>query len=527
MTTSRRDFIKTAGIAAGAVALPSALPAFIKNVEAVESSAAAEVDKMALADIALGTARSLGVTYADIRINRYRSEQISTREKRVLNVSRSQNFGFGVRVLFKGTWGFASSRDVTPAEVKRITRQAVDIARANSVYQRKRITMVPAPKVVATWKSAFEKNPFDVGIDDKIQFLMKLNERAMKTSGVSYVTSSMGFVNEQKFYASTDGSRIDQYIIRANPNFNVSAVSRSPVDFQSRNSLGGPQQMGYEYMEKHPWMQDVEQAAEDAVAKLKAKPVEPGKYDLVLHPSHLWLTIHESVGHPTELDRSLLWEADYAGTSFLTGEKLGKLQFASKIMNFVADRTQPAGMATVGYDDEGVPGQRWHLIKDGMFVDWQTTRDLANMSPNKKSYGCLHADSWGSISFPRMPNVSLQPGSANTSLDDLVAGVEKGILIHGDGSYSIDQQRYNFQFGGQTFREIKNGKVGPMLRDVAYQSRTTDFWNSCDGLGGQATYEVGGSFNDGKGEPGQSNAVSHGCPVARFRGVNVLNTAAR
>jgi TldD protein len=527
MTTSRRDFIKTAGIAAGAVALPSALPAFISNVQAVEAAAAAGVDKMALADIALSTARSLGVSYADIRINRYRSEQIGTREKQVQNVSRSQNFGFGVRVLFKGTWGFASSRNVTPAEVKRITRQAVDIARANSVYQRKRITMVPAPKVVATWKSAFEKDPFDVGIDDKIQFLLKLNERAMKTSGVSFVNSSMGFANEQKFYASTDGSRIDQYIIRANPNFNVTAVNRSTGDFQSRNSLGGPQQMGYEYMEKHPWMSDVEQAGEDAVAKLKAKPIEPGKYDLVLHPSHLWLTVHESVGHPTELDRSLWWEADYAGTSFLTREKLGKLQFASKIMNFVADRTQPVGLATVGYDDEGVPAQSWHLIKDGVFVDWQTTRDLANMSPNKKSYGCLHADSWGSISFPRMPNVSLQPSAGNTTLDDLVAGVENGILIHGDGSYSIDQQRYNFQFGGQTFREIKNGKIGGMLRDVAYQSRTTDFWNSCDGLGGRATYEVGGSFNDGKGEPGQSNAVSHGCPVARFRGVNVLNTAAR
>ncbi|HVQ39747.1 MAG TPA: metallopeptidase TldD-related protein [Pyrinomonadaceae bacterium] len=527
MTTSRRDFIKTAGIAAGAVALPSTLPAFISEVEAVESSAAAGVDKMALADIALGTARSLGVTYADIRINRYRREQIGTREKQVQNVSRSQDFGFGVRVLFKGTWGFASSREVTPAEVRRITRQAVAIARANSVYQRKRITMAPAPKVVASWKSAFEKDPFDVGIDDKIQFLLKLNERAMKTSGVNFVNSSMGFVNEQKFYASTDGSRIDQYIIRANPSFNVTAINRSAGDFQSRTDLAGPQGMGYEYMEKYPWLKEIEQAAEDAVAKLKAKPVEPGKYDLVLHPSHLWLTIHESVGHPTELDRSLWWEANYAGTSFITREKLGKLQFASKIVNFVADRTQPVGLATVGYDDEGVPAQKWHLIKEGVFVDWQTTRDLANMSPNKKSYGCLHADSWGSISFPRMPNVSLQPGTDNRSFDDLVAGVEKGILIHGNGSYSIDQQRYNFQFGGQTFREIKNGKVGGMLRDVAYQSRTTDFWNSCDGLGGPATYEVGGSSNDGKGEPGQSNAVSHGCPVARFRGVNVLNTAAR
>jgi TldD protein len=526
MKTSRRDFIKNAGVVAGVAALP-ALPKWVSEVNGSEAAAAAAVDKNALADIALSTARKLGVTYADIRINRYRNEQISTREKQVQNVSRSQNFGFGVRVLFKGTWGFASSRTVTAEEVRRLTRQAVDIARANSVYQRKRVTMAPASKVVANWKSAFEKDPFEVSIDDKIQFLLKLNEQAMKTEGVSFVNSSMGFVNEQKFYASTDGSRIDQYIIRANPSFNVTAVNRATGDFQSRTDFGGPQGMGYEYMEKYPWLQEAERAGHDAVAKLKAKPIEAGKYDLVLHPSHLWLTIHESVGHPTELDRALWWEADYAGTSFLTPDKTGKLQFGSKIVNFVADRTQRGGLATIGYDDEGVPGQQWHLIKDGLFVDWQTTRDLAQMSPGKKSYGCLHADSWGSISFPRMPNVSLQPASGNTSMDDLVAGVEKGILIYGNGSYSIDQQRYNFQFGGQTFWEIKNGKVGPMVRDVAYQSRTTDFWNSCDGLGGQATYEIGGSFNDGKGEPGQSNAVSHGCPVARFRQVNVLNTAPR
>jgi TldD protein len=526
MTTSRRDFLKTVGVAAGTLSL-SSLPSWINDVTAAEEAAANGVNKNALADISLNTARKLGVTYADIRINRYRNEFIATREQQVQNVSRGQNFGFGVRVLYKGTWGFASSRSVTPEDVRRITQQAVEIARANSAYQRKRISMVPVEKVVTTWKNAYEKDPFAVSIDDKIQFLLSLNESAMKTQGVSFVNSTMGFVNEQKFYASTDGSRIEQYIIRVDPSFTVTAVNRANGDFQSRSSLGGPQGMGYEYMEKHDWKKEAQQAGEEAVMKLKAKAVEPGKYDLVLHPSHLWLTIHESVGHPTELDRSLWMEANYAGTSFLTPDKIGTLQFASKIMNFVADRTQPAGLATVGYDDEGVPGQRWHLIKDGMFVDWQTTRDLAPMIGHKKSYGCNHGDSWGSITFPRMPNVSLQPGADNTSLDDLIAGVEKGILIYGDGSYSIDQQRYNFQFGGQVFWEIKNGKRGEMLRDVAYQSRTTDFWNSCDGLGGEATYELGGTFSDGKGEPGQSNSVSHGCPVARFRQVNVLNTARR
>ena len=331
MTTSRRDFLKTAGVAAGVISLP-ALPSWVRNVAAAEEAAAAEVDKNALAEIALSTARKLGVTYADIRINRYRNESINTRERQVQNVSRGQNFGFGVRVLFKGTWGFASSRSVTPEDVRRITQQAVEIARANSLYQRKRISLVSVEKVVTSWKSAFEKDPFEVSIDEKIQFLLSLNETAMKTQGVSFVNSSMGWVNEQKFYASTDGSVIDQYIIRANPNFNVTAINRANGDFQSRSALGGPQSMGYEYIEKHDWKREAQQAGEEAVMKLKAKSVEAGKYDLVLHPSHLWLTIHESVGHPTELDRSLWMEANYAGTSFLTPDKIGKLQFGINIL---------------------------------------------------------------------------------------------------------------------------------------------------------------------------------------------------
>src|SRR5690349_9060507 len=371
MSTSRRDFLKTAEVDAISLSL-APLPSRIDSVTAAEEAAANGVDKNALADVALNTARELGVSYADIRINRYRNESNATREQQVQNVSRGQNFGFGVRVLYKGTWGFASSRSVTPDDVRRITQQAVEIARANSVYQRKGISLVPVEKVVTTWKSAFEKDPFEISIDDKIEFLLSLNESAMKTKGVSFVNSFMGFVNEQKFYASTDGSRIEQYIVRANPFFTVTAVNRANGDFQSRDSISGPQSMGYEYIEKHDWKGEAQQAGEEAVMKLSAKATEPGKYDLVLHPSHLWLTIHESVGHPTELDRSLWMEANYAGTSFLTPDKLGKLQFASKIMNFVADRTQPAGLATVGYDDEGVPGQRWHLIKDGVFVDWQT-----------------------------------------------------------------------------------------------------------------------------------------------------------
>lgn len=519
MSFSRRDFIKTAGLTAGVAFLPAwALEAHAANAAYID------VNKDALADAALATAKKLGASYADIRINRYRVEAVNTRERQVLNVSSAQNFGFGVRVLINGTWGFAGSPIVTLDEVKRVTGEAAAIARANSAITRRKIELVPTTKVAAVWKSSFDRDPFDVPAEEKTAILLMINEAALSVKGINFVNSSIGSVNEQKYLATSDGSRIEQYIIRTNPSFSVTAVDRASGDFQSVNSLREAQQIGYEYLTKHDWVAEAKTAAEHAVMKLKAPTVVPGKYDLVLHPSHLFLTIHESVGHPTELDRALLWEANYAGTSFLTPDKTGKLQFGSKMVNFVADRTQPQGMATVGYDDEGVPGQSWHLVKDGVFVDWQTTRDTAKLVGKTKSYGCLHADSWGSVPFPRMPNVSLTPSKENVTQDDLVAGVDKGIMIMGRGSYSIDQQRYNFQFGGQTFWEIKNGKVGGMLRDVAYQSRTTDFWGSLDGLGGQATYEIPGSPNDGKGEPGQSNAVSHGCPPARFRNINVLNT---
>jgi TldD protein len=520
MTISRRDFLKTASLALGTIALPS----WVYSAD-LTNAPMPEVDQDKLADAALTLAKKLGAQYADIRINRYRLETITTRERQVQTVSRGQNFGFGVRVLVKGTWGFAASPILTAEEVERVTREAVEIAKANSVFQTKPVKLVPAVKVEGTWKSSFERDPFDVPVDDKIQFLMRLNEAALATKGVSFVNSSLAWVNEQKFLATSDGTRTEQYLIRGLPNFSVTAVDRASGDFQTRNALAQGQLAGYEYTQNYDWIAEARQAGEEAVEKLKAKPVEAGKYDLVLHPSHLFLTIHESVGHSTELDRALLWEANYAGTSFLTPDKTGKLQLGSKIVNFFADRTQEHGLATVKWDDEGVAGQKWYLVKDGTFVDWQTTRDSAPIIGARSSHGCLHADSWASVPFPRMPNVSLEPAKDKTTADDLIAGVEKGIMIHGRGSYSIDQQRYNFQFGGQTFWEITNGKVVGMLKDVAYQSRTTDFWNACDALGGENTYLLPGTFNDGKGEPGQSNAVSHGCPVARFRQINVLNTA--
>src|SRR5688500_6162683 len=364
MTFSRRDFIKTAGIALGAASLPS----WVYYAEAADA-AYAEVNKDALADAALSTAKRLGASYADIRINRYRLEAVSTRERQVQNLSSGQNFGFGVRVLINGTWGFAASPIVTVDEVRRITAEAAAIAKANSAITRRKIELVSTPKATANWKSSFEKDPFDVPAEEQAAILLKINEAALGVKGINFVNSSIASVNEQKYLANSDGSRIEQYIIRTSPSFSATATDRSTNDFQVVNSLREAQQIGFEYMTKHDWAAEARTAAEHAVMKLQAPSVTPGKYDLVLHPSHLFLTIHESVGHPTELDRALLWEANYAGTSFLTPDKTGKLQYGSKMVNFVADRTQPGGLATVAYDDEGVPGQSWHLVKDGLFVD--------------------------------------------------------------------------------------------------------------------------------------------------------------
>lgn len=479
-----------------------------------------------VAELALSRATALGASYADIRINRYRRESIATRERQVQNVSRSGSYGFGLRVLVDGAWGFAASNRVDPTTARSVAEHAVAIARANGALATRKVVLANADKVVTTWTSTFKRDPFEVPLDTKIGFLMKLNETALAVPGVSFVSSQVLFVDEQKYFASSEGSRITQRLVRTYPQFSTTAADRSTGDFQIRAVVDRAQLVGYEYVEDYPWLKDAEKAGHEVVEKLKAKPVGAGRYDLVVDPSQLFLAIHESVGHSTELDRALGWEANMAGTSFLKPGDAGKLRFGHKIVNLVADRTQPGGLATTGYDDEGVKADRWHLVRDGMFVDWQTTRELAPLVGQDRSHGCLHADNWASVPFPRMPNVSLEPAAKEVTLDDLFSDIKRGLFIEGRGVSSIDQQRYNFQFGGAVIREIRDGKLGAMVKDAAYQSRTPDFWAACDGLGGPATYRLWGTSADGKGEPGQTNAVSHGCPPARFRQITVLNTAA-
>jgi TldD protein len=517
---SRRQFLATGSGALVAATFVPEWPA------AWQQPATDDAVRQEVADAALSRATALGASYADIRINRYRRESIATRERQVQNVSRSTSRGLGLRVLVNGAWGFAATNRVEPAAARAAAEQAVAIARANASLATRRVVLADADRVVTTWTSAFKRDPFEVALDAKIAFLMKLNEGALAVPGVSFINSQVLFVDEQKYFASSEGSRIAQRLVRTYPQFSVTAADRASGDFQSRPVVDRAQLVGYEYIDDYPWLRDAEKAGHEVVEKLKSKPVAPGKYDVVVDPSQLFLAIHESVGHSTELDRAFGWEANMAGTSFLKPGDAGKLRFGAAIVNLVGDRTQPGGLATTGFDDEGVKSDRWHIVRDGMFVDWQTTRELAPLVGQTRSHGCLHSDSWSSVPFPRMPNVSLQPAATEVSLDELFSGIKRGLFVEGRGVSSIDQQRYNFQFGGAVIREITNGKLGAMVKDAAYQSRTPDFWASCDGIGGPATYRLWGTSADGKGEPGQTNAVSHGCPPARFRQVTVLNTAA-
>ena len=477
-----------------------------------------------LADAALASAKAAGASYADVRINRYRNQFIFTRDRRVQNIVNTEDYGFGVRVIVDGTWGFSSSSNVTKDEIARVAKQAVAIARANRRLNEEPVRLAPVESFDGEWNTPVKKNPFDMPLQPKLDLLLQIHEEALKVKGASFVSASMQFVNEQKYFASTDGSHIQQSLIRSYPNFSVTAVDRGTGKFYSRASLTAPTGMGYEYIEGYPLLEEARVAAEEAVAMHKAKPAPAGQKTLILHPTNLWLTIHESVGHSTELDRALGYEANYAGTSFLTTDKLGKFEFGSKIVNLVADKTQDRAIATCGYDDDGVKTTRWHLIKDGVFVDYQTTRDQAHLIGQKASHGCSYADSWGSIPFQRMPNVSLEPGEKDLTENDIISATDDGVYVKGDASYSIDQQRYNFQFSGQTFWEVKGGKITAQLRDLAYQSNTPEFWKSCDMVGGKSTYALGGAFSDGKGQPSQSNSVSHGSPITRFARVNILNT---
>jgi TldD protein len=542
---NRKDFLSLAGLGMGG-ALLSQLPLMGMGAPVPPGKPLETVDsalKKQLADIALNAARSKGATYTDVRIGRYRNQFIITREDKVLNTVDTESYGIGIRVIAGGCWGFAATDKLDHDGIAQAAELAVSIARENARLLTEPVQLAPQKGYgEVSWKTPIVNNAFEVPIKEKAELLLAANAEAMKT-GASFVDSALFLVNEQKYFASSDGSYIDQDVHRIWPTFTVTKIDKTSGKFETRDALSAPMGLGYEYLipdekkkiktvttlyrDRYDILEDARLAGTEVGQKQTAKSVEPGKYDLVLDPSNLWLTIHESTGHPTELDRVLGYEANFAGTSFLTLDKWksGKFNYGSKLVNIVADKTQPGSLGAVGYDDEGVGTKEWDVIKEGTLVNYQAIRDQAHIVGLPESQGCCYSQSWRDVQFQRMANISLRPGKTPLIPNDLIKNVEKGIYIVGNGSYSIDQQRYNFQFSGQLFYEIKNGKIVGMLKDVAYQANTQEFWNSCAAICDQGDYRLGGSFFDGKGQPMQVSAVSHGSSTTRFTGINVINTA--
>ncbi|MBL0890240.1 MAG: twin-arginine translocation signal domain-containing protein [Gemmatimonadaceae bacterium] len=540
MSNSRRDFLKTgAAVAAGTLVASSPLLAESRLIVPGPLSDLPRPDDpaiKALMEVALNTAKSGGASYADVRVAARRQQNVNTRDRIVQGVSDTDTYGLGVRTLVDGAWGFAATSKLDRDSVANATRAALEQARANRASQLRPVVLAPTPgNQVGEWKSPIKVDPFTIAITDKVAFLLAANEAALKVKGVRNVTSSMFFLREEKSLMTTDGSYIVQTIYRTSPNMSVTAVSADFSDFQTvQSNEVAPMGLGYEHVTGSRLAERAPEWGELAVQKLTAKPVDPGRYDLLLHPSNLWLTIHEVIGHPTELDRALGYEANYAGTSFLSppASVLGKLKYGTELMNVVGDREQPGSLGAIGWDDEGVKPTKFDIVKNGIFVDYQTTREQAPMladyyksvGKEVRSYGCSYAQSGADVQFQRMPNVSLLPGNNDDTWESMIAKMDRGIAIVGDGSFSIDQQRYNGQFAGQVFYEVRGGKIVGQLKDVAYQFRTPEFWNSLKAIGGPRSYHLGGAFGDGKGQPAQSNSVSHGCVPSLFQQVNVINT---
>jgi len=484
-----------------------------------------------LAGAALQRAKDLGATFAEFRLERIRSESISLRDGTLESARDDEDLGLAVRVIHDGTWGFAAGVALTTDEAVRVAEQAVHMAQVSRPINSEPIELADEPVYDDVhWVSSYEIDPLSLPRAEKVALLTDWSNRLLQADGVSHVTAHVTSVNECKFYANSEGTSTTQQRVRIGPAIEAVAVDAISGRFDSMASCAPPAGRGWEYMTGSFWNWDEELAQIPGwlAEKMVAPSVEAGQYDLVIDPTNLWLTIHESIGHATELDRALGYEANYAGTSFATIDKLGSLQYGSPVMHVTGDRTAENGLSTIAYDDEGVAGQQWDLVKDGILVGYQVDRRMAKVNEEllgtSRSNGCAYADSALHIPIQRMANVSLQPAVDGPSTEELISRVKNGIYIVGDKSWSIDMQRYNFQFTGQRFYKITDGKLDGQLRDVAYQATTTDFWGSMEAVGGPQTYQLGGALNCGKAQPAQSGAVSHGCPSVLFRDVRILNT---
>lgn len=472
----------------------------------------------ALAELAIRTIRAGGADYGDIRLLLSTGRSLNGRDRRIANISDRRDAGFGIRVLYRGAWGFSAGSLVTEAEIERVAAEALAIARGSASRITEPARLAPEPPHRDTVRTALKVDPFAIPLAEQAAMLQAAMDAMQSTPGVARSSASIWMQRDQKLFASTEGAQIHFDLVAIQGGLRATALHEGR--FASRGFTTGHQRTGFELIRAADLLAQAPRVAADAVEKVRAPEVAPGAYDLVLDGPHLSLTIHESCGHPTELDRALGWEANYAGTSFLTPDKLGKFQYGSKHVNLVADNTETGFLASTGYDDDGVAGQKWDIVREGRFVGYSTSREVAPLIGLPRSTGSSRADSWQSVPIVRIANIGLEPGSG--SPDELIADVKRGILIEGHGSFSIDQRRYNFQFGGDAFWLIENGKRKGMLRDVIYTGITPEFWNSCDAVAGPDHRTRHGFINCGKGQPGQSGWMTHAAATARFRGVNVI-----
>src|SRR3954467_298362 len=541
MSPSRRDFLKYTGATSLLLASSDLVGQLI--AQSPKGNPLTSSFK-GLADIVLGEAKKVGCSYADVRFTRSVNTGVNAtggsdrdaaggfggggrggrggagRGGGARAGGRPGAAGFGVRVIHSGVWGFASSPIVTPDELVRITRIAAEVAKASAVAKKVDVKLAPVPAYTEYWSSPLQKDPSTVSTETKQAYVQKVVDLVAANKNVSNVTASVGVANEWRYFASTEGSYIEQETFEITPSFNVSAKIGDVT--KTRSFVGVPKTGGWEAAEEAEMLENAERIAAEAVEMTTAKPLGMGLKDLVLTPSHAMLTIHEIVAHATELDRVLGYEANYAGTSFVKLADVGKLKYGSKLMNITGDRTMPGGMATVGFDDDGVKTMEFPIVRDGILVGLQTNRETAAVVGDKVSKGCTSASSWRDYPFLRMPNVRPGAGAEGSpNVEEMIKDTKDGVLIDGRGSYSIDQQRYNGQFGGNCFWEIKNGRITRMVTDVTYNAITTDFWANLDLIGSQETWKMFGTGGDAKGQPTQTNSISHGSPHIRIKKIMV------
>ena len=531
MKKTRREFLKQTSVAAAALAVPRR--GVLLTTPSSTVSQGIDAFKKSVCILALDAARGERASYADVRIVKRHSQYLSVRNSQRDELNESETYGIGVRALVDGAWGFASSENVSRQEGRRVAEQAVQQARINSRLNQHPVELAPVDAYPeGVWQSPIRTDPFSVPVDEKTELLVDANNEALSVASVRSVFSFMSFLREEKTFASTDGSIVAQTSYRSWPSMTVTAGSNDST-YRHARSAGDipPMGLGYEHVLSANLFERARGLADEAVEGLSATTVEPGEYDLILDPTNLQFTIHATIGRATELDRALSNATSNGASSFLgqPQEVIESLQYGPEFMNVLCDRTQRGGLATVGWDDEGVPQDSWPIIRDGIFVDYQTTREqvalIENLTGMSHSHGCSAAQSWEHMQLQRMPNVSLLPGEDDYVVEDLIAATDHGIYIKGVGSSAVDRLPGAFQFGGQAFYEVRSGQIVGQLKDVAYRGSTLDFWNSMDMLGGHRSYALGGIVGDLKGQPEQTHAVSHGCPPARFHQRAVVNTA--